>query len=191
MSVDVLRAQCARYFSFADLIECGDTWKRLAQQGATVPDLPSRDETWEGLAALARALLDPLHARFGRVELTYGFAGPALTRHIRGRICPPLDQHAGSELDARGRRVCARGGQACDLRVPGVDALTVARWVRENLPFDRMYLYGLDRPLHLSHAPEPVGKVFAMRPGSRGLVPCDVTRRAWDEVAARLRSPDP
>ena len=179
-----LRARCARYFTYADLIECGDTWQRLRREGNGVPNAPLRDESYEGIAALAATLLDPLVDHFGSVEITYGFAGPALTRHIARSIAPPLDQHAGSELNARGSLVCARRGQSCDLRVPGVDALTVAAWVRARLPFDRVYLYGLDRPLHVSHAPEPVGKVFAMCPGARGAVPRDMTRRGADEIAA-------
>ncbi len=149
-------------------------------------NIPLRDETWEGLAALARTLLDPLHDRFGAVEITYGFAGSGLTRSIPGRIAPSLDQHGGSELGPRGARVCGRGGQACDLRVAGVDALTVAAFVREALPYDRMYLYGADRPLHLSWSAEPVGKVYAMCPGGRGRVPREVTGWGWEEIAGRL-----
>lgn len=151
-----------------------------------MPNVPLREETFEAIAALARAILDPIRDRYGAVEITYGFAGPPLTRHVPGRISPPHDQHAGHELDARARPVCARGGQACDLRVPGVDSLEVAGWVRASLPFDRMYLYAPDRALHVSHAAAPAGAVFAMRAGGRGTVPCNVTRKGWDEVAALL-----
>lgn len=62
---------------------------------------------------------------FSALELTYGFASPALTRHIRGRIAPNLDQHAGSELGRTGRLVCPRRGQACDLQVAGVGRLRI------------------------------------------------------------------
>lgn len=149
-------------------------------------NLPLRDETFEAIEALARTLLDPLRERFGAVEITYGFAGPALTKHIPKRISPPHDQHGGFERTARGSRVCERGGQSCDLRVPGVESLEVARWIRDTLPFDRMYLYAPDRPLHLSHASKGSRSIIAMRPGGRGTVPMDVTRRAWDEIASLL-----
>ena len=36
----------------------------------------------------------------------------------------------------------------------GIDSLTVAQWIVVNLPFDRLYFYGKDRPLHVSIAPE-------------------------------------
>lgn len=136
-----------------------------------MPDLPALDATWEGIARLAEAVLDPLHERFGRVEITYGFAGPSLTRHIRSSIAPALDQHAGSELSPRGVVLCKRGGQACDLRVPGVSAFEVARWLRGNLPFDRMYLYGEGRALHVSFGPTKGGLTYAMVRGARRVVP--------------------
>lgn len=149
-------------------------------------NFPRCEETYEALAGLAQTLLDPLRERFGAVELTYAFASPALTRHIARGISPPHDQHASFERGARGGQVCPRGGQSCDLRVPGVDAIELARWIRDTLPFDRMYLYGADRPLHLSHAKAPLGTVIAMRPGARGRVPLDVTRRSCDEIASLL-----
>jgi len=182
-----LHQPCAKHFTWSDLLACGDTVARRAREGVPVGNIPLRDETWEGLASLATTLLDPLWDHFGRVEITYGFAGPPLTRHIVGGIAPSLDQHAGAELGPRGSPVCSRGGQSCDLRVPGVDAVTLAHWVAAKLPFDRMYLYGLDRPVHLSWSKSPVGKVFAMCPGGRKTVPRDVTRATPDEVAQRLR----
>ncbi len=181
-----LQARCSAYFTWRDLIECGETFHRLRGEGHPVDNLPRAEETWTALADLASTLLDPLRAHFGVVALTYGFAGPALTKHIPGRISPPHDQHAGFEHNARGARVCARDGQACDLHVPGRGSLEVARWIRDALPFDRIYLYGDDRPLHLSFAPEPRGAVIAMRPGGRARVPLDVSRRSWDEISALL-----
>jgi hypothetical protein len=181
-----LQARCSAYFTWRDLIECGETFHRLRDEGISVNNLPRTDESFAALAGLAQTLLDPLRAHFGVVQLTYGFAGPALTKHIARGISPPHDQHAGHEHNASGGRVCARDGQACDLRVPGRGALVVARWIRETLPFDRIYLYGDDRPLHLSFATEPRGAVIAMRPGGRARVPLDVSRRSWDEIAALL-----
>lgn len=154
--------------------------------GARIDNLPLRDETWDGIASLARELLDPLRETFGSVEITYGFAAPPLTRHIRARISPPHDQHAGSELNRLGARICSRGGQACDLRVPGVSSVDVARWAHGKLPIDRMYLYGSDRPLHLSYGPEAARYVCAMVRGQRGLIPREVSRSPWEAVETML-----
>lgn len=120
------------------------------------------------------------------MELTYGFAAPALTRHIDRGIAPAIDQHAGAERNAKGALVSPRGGQSCDLRVPGVSAIEVAQWIVDTLAYDRLYLYGAARPLHVSWSAEPVRRVTAMRPGGRGAVPMDVSRRGWDEIAELL-----
>ena len=34
----------------------------------------------------------------------------------------------------------------------------VANWVAENTPFDRLYFYGEDRPIHVSYGPEQKGE---------------------------------
>ncbi len=121
---------------------------------------------------LCASVLDPLVERFGPVELTYGFASSALTRHVAGRIHPPLDQHAGHEVGRSGKPICARLGLAVDLRVPGVDTRAVAGWIAAHTPFDRLYFYGPERPLHVSAAPRPTGQVVEMRRGPSGrLVP--------------------
>ena len=34
----------------------------------------------------------------------------------------------------------------------------VANWVAENTPFDRLYFYGEERPIHVSYGPEQKGE---------------------------------
>lgn len=82
--------------------------------------------------------------------------------HVPGRIAPSLDQHAAWERTRTGRLVCPRRGAAVDLRVPGVDAGTVAR-VITTLPFDRLYFYGDELPLHVSAGPEACRACFELR----------------------------
>jgi hypothetical protein len=163
-----LDALCSRHVRWRELLECGETWRRLASAGQSWANLPQQPQSWQGLAALAGTLLDPLIDRYGPLQITYGFAGPLLTRHIAARIAPSLDQHAGSELNRRGQPICARLGQACDFAVPGQPSGEVARWIVANLPFDRLYFYGDDRPLHLSYGPENARAAFAMLPGPGG-----------------------
>ncbi len=180
-----LHTRCSRHFDYADLIQCGATWHSLANvtpaPAPISPDnVPRETATWVGIAKLATEILDPLVDRFGAVQLTYGFAGPALTRHIKRRIYPRLDQHAGSERNRRGALICERLGQACDLIIPGTDSLTVAKFIVTELPFDRLYLYGADRPLHVSVGPNNSRVVVEMRPGPSGrLIPRAFTRDAW------------
>lgn len=164
---------CGEHLRFRDLIACGETHHRLtAELGAPFDNVPREPETFAALRALAEAVLDPLWRRFGPVEITYAFASPRLTRHIRARIHPPLDQHAGHERDGRGKLVCPRGGAAADLRVAGHDSREVALWIAEQTAFDRIYFYAPERPLHVSVGPDESRQIVAMRPGPSGrLIP--------------------
>ena len=48
----------------------------------------------------------------------------------------------------------------------------VADWIIANLPFDRLYFYGSDRPIHLSYAPSDLREATEMKAGPSGrLVP--------------------
>lgn len=154
-----------------DLLRSTDTLRLLSERGTPLENLPLQPETWEAIRQMEMQLLAPLLVRFGPFHISYGFASPALVAAVRKRareegrnpqIAPELDQHCGHELNRRGQRICKRDGIAVDLRVPGVSSEVVAQWIRESLPFDRMYLYGEDQPLHLSWAPVPVGQVWRM-----------------------------
>lgn len=97
------------------------------------------------------------------VKLSYGFSSPELARRIPSRIAPKLDQHAACELNRHGQPVCPRLGAAVDFLVEDEDMEDVARWIIANLPFDRLYYYGKDRPVHVSHSGTPAGEAWAMR----------------------------
>jgi hypothetical protein len=163
---------CGRTFRYRDFVECGETWTSYFRTGAPLDNLPRQPATWDGFRALAEGLLDPLADALGVPVLTYAFAGPALARKISGRIAPAIDQHAGSELRSDGRPICERLGQAVDLYVPGVSSGVVARWIAAHTRFDRLYFYGVDRPVHASVGPDATRQVVCMRRGPSGrLVP--------------------
>jgi hypothetical protein len=128
-----------------------------------VDNTPKSPDTYNALFELATNILDPVIDYFGGIKLTYGFASPALTRDIKGRIEPKLDQHASCELNARGTLVCSRLGAAVDFLVEYEDMYEVARWIAENCEFDRIYYYGKDRPLHVSAAPVQSRAVFELK----------------------------
>lgn len=148
---------CGANFRFRDLIECGETWQRTR-----VENTPKQPESYNALYALAINLLDPIIDYYGMVSLTYAFAGSKLTRHIPARIAPTLDQHAACELNRLGNLVCFRKGAAVDFIVEDEDMVEVARWIALHLPFDRMYVYGSDRPLHISYGPDNSRQVTLM-----------------------------
>jgi hypothetical protein len=164
-----LDARASEFFTFRDLIECGETWARLAGSDSGFDNLPVQPESWQALSMLATILLDPIHRRFGPVALTFGFCSPALARAIRTnpqpRISPADDQHASCELDRRDKPICVHGGASCDFRVLGREDRIdeVGAWIVENLEFDALYYYGRDRALHLSWAPKGRRMVVRMR----------------------------
>ncbi|GAA0575963.1 hypothetical protein GCM10009416_13350 [Craurococcus roseus] len=163
MTEEQLDRPCGRHLTFRDLVEAGETWRRVR-----VANLPAQADTVAALRRLAEEILDPVIARFGPLEVTYGFASPALARHVPGRIDPARDQHAGHELKPDGSPVCARLGQAADFRVGAVCSGRIAAWIAGRLPFDRLYFYGADRPLHVSVGPAEARAVVTMLPGPSG-----------------------
>lgn len=157
MDLPSLDDAASRHFTYRDLCECSDSWRRLRPENR-----PQAIETYGAIAALCREVLDPVVDRFGPVELTYGFASAALARAVRSRIAPRLDQHAGHERRKDGELICARLGQAADLRIRGQSSLEVAHFIAETTAFDRLYVYGEDRPLHVSVGPERSGLVYRL-----------------------------
>lgn len=151
------------HFSADDLLYAGETWK-----AHRIQNVPRQQETWDALALLCEAILEPLLDRFGRPTITYGFASPELLRHIKGRIAPTLDQHAGCELRPSGLPICRRLGQAADILFPRENMADVAAWIAERLPFDRLYFYGIDRPIHVSVGPDRSKAITALLAGPSG-----------------------
>jgi hypothetical protein len=148
---------CGRHFSFRQLIECGHTWER------TRPDnSPKSPDTYNALLELATNILDPVIEYFGGIKLTYGFASPALTALIKRDIAPKVDQHSACEVGSRGGTICTRKGAAVDFLVEDEDMREVAQWIAANCQFDRLYLYGHDRPVHVSYGPDLSGEAYEL-----------------------------
>lgn len=73
---------------------------------------------------LCAKVLEPVRAHFGKpVRITSGFRSPALCLAVGSSVS---SQHA--------------RGEAADFEISGVDNLTVARWIRDHLPFDQLIL---------------------------------------------------
>lgn len=171
-TIPSLDAPCGAHFTFRHFIECGETWERTR-----LHNVPQQAATFNALHALATNILDPVIDYFGMIRLTYGFASAALAKEIQGRIAPHLDQHAGHELNRAGKLICLRLGAAVDFLVEDEDMVEVAKWITINIPFDRLYIYGPDRPIHISYSPEATHQVVVMsQTASQGrLVPKALT----------------
>lgn len=144
---------CSNYYTFEMLFHCGETWQRLQCENS-----PQQKASWLAYQALAQELLDPLVKQFGMPLISFGFCGHQLRRVIQSksqpRIAPRLDQHASCELNRKGQLICSRQGAAIDLMYLTHSSTEIAHWLACHTPFDRLYFYGPDRPLHLSLGPE-------------------------------------
>lgn len=158
-----LDSPCGAYLTYRQLIECGET-----QQQTGFPNVPCEPDSYTALFELTRQVLDPVIDYFGMIELTYGFCSRDLAKVIPGRIAPKLDQHAAHELNTRKQPICPRLGAAVDFIVPDENMREVAEWIVANTPFDRLYFYGEDRPLHVSVGPEQKREFVEMMPGPSG-----------------------
>ena len=171
---------CGQFLTFRNLIECGETWQRLVQEGEGFDNRPKQVASYNALLELAEQVLDPVIDWFGMIELTYGFCSPALARQVPGRIDPKRDQHAAHERNRLGNLVCPRLGAAVDFLIADEDMREVAQWVAANTPFDRLYFYGADLPIHVSYGPEDTRQIVTMLPGPSGrLVPRSLSVKAF------------
>lgn len=144
-----LDSPCGRYLTYRQLIECGAT-----QQNSGLPNHPKQADSYTALYELAINILDPVIDYFGMVKLTYGFCSPELGKLIKQRVAPKLDQHAAHELNKQNCPICPRLGAAADFSIEDENMREVADWIAKNTPFDRLYFYGADRPIHVSFGPE-------------------------------------
>uniref|UniRef100_UPI0025F6B75F DNA phosphorothioation-associated putative methyltransferase n=1 Tax=Thiocapsa sp. TaxID=2024551 RepID=UPI0025F6B75F len=166
-TIPELDAPCGRFLTYRHLIECGET-----QAATGLANRPEQPESYTALCDLATRVLDPVIEYFGMIRLTYGFCSAPLAKAIPGRIDPKRDQHAAHERNRLGHPICPRLGAAVDFLVEDEDMLEVARWVVAETPFDRVYFYGNDNPIHVSYGPEQSRQVVLMLPGPSGrLVP--------------------
>lgn len=161
-----LDSRCGATFTYRELIECGETWSRTR-----IDNVPQSPESYNALHDLAIEILDPVVDYFGAIKLTYGFASSSLTKHIGKNIAPKLDQHAACEVERSGRAICPRRGAAVDFLVEFEDMVEVARWISANCAFDRLYLYGSDRPLHVSTGPECSRECYLVRTAGNRRIP--------------------
>lgn len=171
---------CSPNFNYSDFFTCSDTYRTVK-----VSNIPQQQPTYTFIKQLANDVLEPCLKKFGYLKLTYGFCNNALAREIKkrsGGIYPPLDQHAGMELKTTGDLISPRGGFAADFHCLPTSSLDVAKFIVRELNFDRLYFYGLDRPIHVSVNEKPVGKIVIMQMAVKRIVPKQISSRAFLQI---------
>lgn len=178
-----LKDACSKYFTYDDFISCGQT-----QHESGVDNYPKSDESISAIRTLAVNVLDKVRDEFGPLSITYGFVSLKLISEMRRRgvrrISPSLDQHSSYELNTNGKRICERGGLACDFFVHEQNSEIVTNWIIRNCEFDRLYFYGIDRPIHVSYSPELSGKVSIMTECNGKLMPRTIKKERFLEYMA-------
>ncbi len=91
-----------------------------------------------------------------------------------------VDQHAAHEVNRRGEPICGRLGAAVDFLIDDESMLEVAQWIVAHTPFDRLYFYGADLPIHVSFGPNHDRQIvwMAVTPSGRW-VPQVITREKF------------
>lgn len=165
MSQDFASLRLSQYLTLGEFCTCTQTYQRFAGQIEPYPR--NLEESLPAMQALCTMLLDPIIEQFGRSRfvLTYGFCSKDLKRFLAqrdpetgqkyGRVDPSRDQHMAMEKNRNGKYFCDRLGAACDFLIQGKNSDAIVDWIiAEQLPFDSLYFYGRDRPIHISYGPQ-------------------------------------
>lgn len=173
---------------------CTQTYQKFADCIDPYPQ--NLEESIPVIQALGERLLDPIIERYGQENflLTYGFCSVDLKRFLArkdpgtgqkyGRVDPSRDQHMAMEKNRNGKYFCNRGGAACDFRIQNVASGEVVDWIlAARLPFDSLYFYGADRPIHLSYGSQQKRAIWGFTeqgiPTKRGL-------ESWLRLAGQI-----
>ncbi|MBD1831469.1 hypothetical protein H6F61_01940 [Cyanobacteria bacterium FACHB-472] len=151
-----------KYLTLDYFCTCTQTYQKYAPQINPFPQ--NSEQTLPALQKLNEFIVNPIIDFFGieNFQLTYGFCSKNLKKYLEskdpvtglknGRVAPELDQHMAHEVNKNGKYYCKRPGAACDFLIFGSPSNEVVDWiVSEKLPFDSLYFYGADRPIHISY----------------------------------------
>jgi hypothetical protein len=162
MAQVVENIRVGKYLTLEEFCTCTQTYHKYSDRIDPFPK--NLDETIPAIALLCQHIIDPVIDQFGRerFQLTYGFCSSDLKRFLNqkdpvtglknGRVDPSRDQHMAHEKNRNGKYYCDRLGAACDFQIVGLKSARLVEWILESrLPFDSLYFYGGDRPIHISY----------------------------------------
>ena len=183
-----------KYLTLDDFCTCSQTYKKYHQQ---IDPAPKNPESINAIKELNRFIVEPIIDRFGlsKFKLTYGFCSSDLKRFLakkdpitgikNGRVEPSIDQHMAHELNRNGKYFCTRLGAACDLFIVDFSSDKLVDWIlKAKLPFDSLYFYGKERPIHISYGAQHKRDIWTFTatgtPTKKGL-------KIWLELAKTLK----
>jgi hypothetical protein len=184
-----------KYLTLEKFCTCTQTYRTYKDQINPFPANPQ--ETIPAILALIEAIVDPVIDEFGcdRFRLTYGFCSKDLKRYLEkkdpvtgqknGRVAPELDQHLAHEVNQKGHYYCHRLGASCDFLILDLSSSALVEWIlAHQLPFDSLYFYGENRPIHISYGPQQKRDIWTF---TRGRQPTKKGIEAWVELAKLIQ----
>ncbi len=170
-----MKIKLGKYLTLADFCTCTNTYRQYIDKINPFPEnLP---ETIPALLDLNKFIVDPVIDYFGmnRFQLTYGFCSRDLKKYLEkkdpitgiknGRIAPAIDQHLALEINQNGKYYCNRLGAACDFLITNLSSAELVDWIiDEKLPFDSLYFYSADRPIHISYGQQHKQDIWTFTP---------------------------
>lgn len=182
-----------KYLTLDEFCTCTQTYQTYQDRIHPFPANPQ--ETIPAILALMEAIVDPVIDEFGcdRFRLTYGFSSKDLKRYLEkkdpvkgqknGRVAPELDQHLAHEVNQKGKYYCNRLGASCDFLILDLSSADLVDWILgHQLPFDSLYFYGEDRPIHISYGPQHKRDIWTF---TQGRQPTKKGIEEWLELAKR------
>lgn len=158
----MLNTLLGKYLTLEEFCTCTQTYQKNVEKINPFPN--NSEETISAIKALNKFIIDPMIDQFGQdnFQLTYGFCSSDLKKYLgkkdpdtgikNGCVDPSRDQHMAHEVKSKGGYYCDRLGAACDFRIINKESDRLIDWILEaRLPFDSLYFYGVDRPIHISY----------------------------------------
>ena len=180
--------QLGKYLSLNEFCTCTHTYRHYADKINPFPQ--NSAATISAIKDLNNFIIDPVIDYFGkdRFKLTYGFCSADLKKYLEkkdpitgiknGRVAPAIDQHIAYELNKNGKYYCQRLGAACDFLIRDLSSNDLVEWIiLQSLPFDSLYFYAEDRPIHISYGPQHKRDIWTFTargtPTKKGIEHCE------------------
>lgn len=192
--MEIKSLKLGQHLTLEEFCTCTQTYQKYADKINPYPK--KLEEVIPALKNLNLFILDPIINYFGieKFNLTYGFCSQDLRKFLEkkdpitgiknGRVTPSIDQHMSHEVKSNGKYYCERLGAACDFFIINVLSDAVVEWILQaRLPFDSLYFYGSQRPIHISYGPQQKRDIWAFTQQGQ---PTKKEIESWVQLAKQI-----
>ncbi|WP_413171792.1 hypothetical protein [Anabaena azotica] len=192
--MNIKELKLGKYLTLEEFCTCTQTYHKYAQHINPYPQ--NSKEVIPALQDLNKYIIDPIIDNYGidKFHLTYGFCSADLKKYLEkkdpvtgqknGRVAPNLDQHISHEINKKGKYYCDRLGAACDFFIADLPSKEVVEWILQTkLPFDSLYFYGNERPIHISYGLQHKRDIWTFNPSG---IPTKKGIEDWVKLAQQV-----